>query len=163
MPDIRLLADGEEGTLHALSDPEYAGKAIVLHCFGTWCPNCSDAAEEMERLDATYRERGLSIIGLAFERDEDPAANAERLALYAQRHGTRYPLLVAGLSSKSKATKSLRALDALTAFPTTIFLHGDGRVAAVHSGFNGPATGQAFLDQRATFDALVEKLLAEAE
>jgi hypothetical protein len=67
---------------------------------------------------------------------------------------------VAGLDSKQKATESFGALDKIRAFPTTIFLHGDGRVRAVHTGFSGPATGQAFLDQRAEWEAIVEELLA---
>jgi hypothetical protein len=46
-------------------------------------------------------------------------------------------------------------------FPTTIFVHGDGRVAAVHSGFSGPATGEAFVEQRRAFEELIETLLDE--
>lgn len=150
------------GTPRALDDPEFAGKAIIIHCFGTWCPNCNDASDEIVRLHETYGERGLSVIGLAFEKDRDTERIARQLRLYAEHHNATYPMLVAGLSSKSSATKSLGALDRVRAFPTTIFLHGDGRVRAVHSGFSGPATGQEFLDQRARFNAIVEELLAES-
>jgi len=150
-----------DGTPRALDDPAFAGKAIVIHCFGTWCPNCNDASDEVVRLHETYRDRGLSVIGLAFEKDADPEHNRDRLQRYAERHDAEYPMLVAGLDSKTKASISFGALDKIRAFPTTIFLHGDGRVRAVHTGFNGPATGQAFLDQRAEWDALVEELLAE--
>ena len=37
--------------------------------FGSWCPNCHDAAEYLVELDRRYRSRGLSILGLAFEFD----------------------------------------------------------------------------------------------
>jgi len=150
-----------DGAPRALDDPAFAGKAIVIHCFGTWCPNCNDASDEVVRLHESYRERGLSVIGLAFEKDDILENNAQRLRVYAERHAATYPMLVAGLSNKTKATESFGALDKIRAFPTTIFLHGDGRVRAVHSGFSGPATGQAFLDQRAEWEQIVEELLAE--
>jgi thiol-disulfide isomerase/thioredoxin len=155
-----LVFPDVDGTPRALDDPAFAGKAIVIHCFGTWCPNCNDASDEVVRMHEAYRDRGLSVIGLAFEKDAVAESNAERLRLYAERHGATYPMLVAGLDSKQKATESFGALDKIRAFPTTIFLHGDGRVRAVHTGFSGPATGQAFLDQRAEWEAIVEELLA---
>jgi hypothetical protein len=47
------------------------------------------------------------------------------------------------------------------AFPTTIFLHRDGRVRAVHSGFAGPATKEEHEKLARRFEALIAELLAE--
>jgi thiol-disulfide isomerase/thioredoxin len=160
--DLSALAYPDlEGTLRALDDPLYAGRARIVQLFGSWCPNCHDASEELVRLQERYGPAGLSIVGLAFEVTGDRERDVAQVRTYAKRHRVTWPLLVAGLADKTEATRALGVLDRVRSFPTTIFLHGDGRVRAVHSGFSGPATGQAFLDQRAEFEALIEELLAE--
>lgn len=161
-PDLGALAFPDlEGTPRRLDDPAFAGKARILQVFGSWCPNCHDASELMAELDRTYRERGLSIVGLAFELTGDHARDAEQVRRYAERHGVTYPLLIAGLSGKDDASAALPLLDRVRSYPTTIFLDGQGGVRAVYQGFSGPATGQAHRDLRAAFTGLVEELLGE--
>lgn len=154
---------GLDGRVRNLAEPEFAGRAMILQVFGSWCPNCHDASDELVRLHDKYAGAGLSIVGLAFEHTGDFARDAEQVRRYAARHGVRWPLLIAGVSDKDKATKKLGVLDRVRAFPTTIFLHRDGRVRAIHSGFAGPATGADFLAQRAQFEVLVEELLNEPD
>ncbi|MHC5210642.1 MAG: TlpA disulfide reductase family protein [Planctomycetota bacterium] len=160
--DLSALAFPDlEGTLRTLDDPLFAGRARIVQLFGSWCPNCHDASDELVRLAERYGPGGLSILGLAFEVTGDRELDATQVRAYARRHRVTWPLLIAGLADKTEATRALGVLDRVRSFPTTIFLHGDGRVRAVHSGFSGPATGQAFLDQRAEFESLIEELLAE--
>lgn len=148
-----------EGVPRRLSDPAFAGKARILQVFGSWCPNCHDASDELVRLQREYGPRGLSIVGLAFELTGDPARDGAQVRRYAERHGVTWPLLLAGLSDKAKATASLGLLDRVQAFPTTIFLDAAGGVRAVHTGFNGPATGAAYAEQQAEFVRVIEELL----
>jgi thiol-disulfide isomerase/thioredoxin len=159
---LRALAFPDlEGTVRSLDDPLFDGRARIVQLFGSWCPNCHDAGDELVRLAERYGPQGLSIVGLAFEVTGDRERDAAQVRTYARRHRVTWPLLVAGIADKQRATHALGVLDRVRSFPTTIFLHGDGRVRAVHSGFAGPATEQAFLDQRAAFEALIEELLAE--
>lgn len=150
-----------DGELRALDDPAFAGRARVLHVFGSWCPNCHDASAEIVRLAETYGDRGLSVLGLAFELTGDLERDARQVRRYAEAHGVTYPILVAGLSDKSAATASLGLLDRVRSYPTTIFLHGDGRVHSIHSGFSGPATGARYDELRRRYTEIVEELLAE--
>lgn len=150
-----------DGVPRSLADPAFAGRAIVLQLFGSWCPNCHDEAKLLTDLDRTYRERGLSILGLAFEHTGEFARDAEQVRRYATRHGIEYPLFVVGSSDKEQASAAFPAIDRVRAFPTTIFLSGDGRVRAVHSGFAGPATGVEHVKLVAHFERLIEELLAE--
>jgi len=160
--DLGALAFPDlDGDMRALDDPAFEGKARILQVFGSWCPNCHDACDFLADLDAAYGERGLSIVGLAFEHGTDFERNARQVRRYAERHGVTWPLLIAGLSDKAEAGKVLPILDAVRSYPTTIFLHGDGRVRAVYQGFSGPATGAAHAALRASFEAIVEELLAE--
>lgn len=148
-----------DGTPRRLSDPAFAGKARLIEVFGSWCPNCADEADELVRLQQEYGARGLSIVGLAFEVTGDFPRDAGQVRRYAARHGVSWPLLVAGLADKDKATASLGMLDKVRAFPTTIFLDESGAVRAVYTGFSGPATGAAYAEQHAEFVRVIEGLL----
>lgn len=149
------------GLVRTLDDPAYHGRARILQVFGSWCPNCHDASEFMADLHRRYGPDGLSIVGLAFEVTGDFRRDAEQVLAYAERHNVGYPLLVAGLSDKAEASKAFPLLDRVRSYPTTIFLHADGRVRAIYQGFSGPATGPAYDVLRASFEAIIEELLAE--
>lgn len=152
-----------DGTPRSLADPAFAGKARILQIFGSWCPNCHDASDFMAKLDREFGPQGLSILGLAFELTGEHERDAEQARRYAERHGVTYPILIAGVADKAKATESLGLLDRVRSFPTTVFLHGDGRVRAIHTGFTGPATGEAYDELRANFRAIIKELLAESD
>jgi thiol-disulfide isomerase/thioredoxin len=148
-----------DGVPHRLSDPQFAGKARILEIFGSWCPNCADEADELVTLQAEYGPMGLSITGLAFELTGDRARDAEQVRRYAKRHGVTWPLLVCGVSDRDKATAALGLLDHLNAYPTTLFLDAAGNVRAVYTGYCGPATGEAYVQQHAAFVKQIETLL----
>jgi len=152
-----------EGRSRSLNDPEFAGAARILVVFGSWCPNCKDATAHLVELDREYRDRGLSILGLAFEATGDFERDAAQVRRYAEYHGIRYPLLIAGSSDKADASKAFPLLDRIRSYPTMIFMRGDGRVLAVHQGYSGPATGRANLELRERFALLVEEMLADAQ
>jgi thiol-disulfide isomerase/thioredoxin len=149
------------GELRRLDAPAYAGKARIVQLFGTWCPNCNDEAGFLAELDSRYRAQGLSILGLAFEVDDDHAYAAQRVEAYVRRHGIGYPILIAGTSDKQAASQAFPLVDRVRAFPTTLFLDAQGRVRAVHTGWSGPATGPEHVRLKAEIERLVEELLAE--
>jgi len=136
-----------------------AGGATLLVVFGSWCPNCHDEAQVLAELDAKYRARGLSIVGLAFELTGERERDAEQVRLFARKYGLTYPLLLAGTADKEAATQALRMLDRVRAFPTTIFVGADGTPRAVHSGFAGPATGDEHVKLVREFEQRIEALL----
>ncbi len=150
------------GRLYSLADPRLAGRARIIEIFGSWCPNCNDATRFLVELDARYHERGLSIVGLAFEMTGEFERDAQQVRDYAEHHGVEFPLLVAGLYEKDRASEKFPLLDRIRAFPTTIFLHADGRVRAVHQGYAGPATREANAELRERFETLVQELLGES-
>lgn len=149
-----------DGRPRSLADAEFSGRARILEIFGSWCPNCSDATRFMVELDRQYRDRGLSIVGLAFEHTGEFERDARQVRVWAEHHGVEYPLLVAGLSDKDEASNAFPLVDRIRSYPTTVFLHADGRVRAVHQGYSGPATGEAHAELRARFHEIIEELLA---
>lgn len=147
--------------LHSLMDESFKGQARILVVFGSWCPNCHDASNYLVELHKRYKNMGLSIVGLAFELTGDFKRDARQVKKYVEKHGIEYPVLVAGVADKKKAGEALPFLSELRSFPTTIFLSADGKVRAVHTGFMGPATGQAYRDLRIKFETTIEQLLSE--
>jgi thiol-disulfide isomerase/thioredoxin len=139
---------------------ESKAKARVIEIFGTWCPNCSDAGRELVSLKAKYGD-DLGIVGLAFEVTDDFERSVTQVKRHHEHIGTSWPILVAGLSDKDEATKSLGFLDQVRSYPTLVFLDEDNAVQAVYSGFSGPATGDAYTEQRRRFEALIEGLIGE--
>lgn len=151
-----------DGQLRNLNDAAFAGKARIIEVFGTWCPNCYDASHLLKEFHDRYADRGLAILGLAFEVTGDPRRDSEQVRIYADRMGIPWPILLAGRANKEEASRKLPFLDQLRSYPTIIFVDGDGRVRAIYTGFSGPATGKAYVKLRERFAAIVEAMLAEA-
>lgn len=150
-----------EGTPRSLTDEAFAGRARLISLFGTWCPNCNDEAAFLAELDARYASRGLSILGLAFELTDDFERNVRQVRRFQERHAASYPVLVAGLANKQRASEAFPALDRVRAFPTALFIDSSGDVHAIHTGFAGPATGAAHDEMRERYELLIEELLGE--
>ena len=149
------------GKLKSLNDEDFKGKIKILQIFGSWCPNCHDASQLLNELKNKYEKKGLTIVGLAFELTGDFDRDREQILRYKKRTGANYPILVAGIADKAEATKQLRILSKVKSYPTTIFLNKDDKPIAIHSGFSGPATGDAYLNLKRRFQKIIEKQLSE--
>lgn len=148
-----------DGEPQALDAPAFEGKALVLVLFGSWCPNCVDEARLLARLQRQYGPRGLQVVGLGFEQQDSPENQRARLQRFQRALDVPYPLLRAGNASKAEASEAFPLLDRVLAFPTTVFIAADGTPRAVHTGFNGPATGPAHERLVDQFELLIEDLL----
>ena len=150
-----------DGSAASLTDARFAGRPMVVEVFGSWCPNCHDHGAFMAELHRRYERRGLQVVGVAFEHDEDFARCARQVEAFVARHGAEFPIFIGGLSDKAKATASLAVLDRVRSFPTTIFLDKRGAVRGVYQGWSGPATGATHTRLRQRFEQLIEDLLDE--
>lgn len=150
-----------DGRLVSLADGRFRGKVVLVNLFGSWCPNCNDEAPFLATWHRRYRERGLEVVGLAYEFTGDPERDREYVGKFARRFAIEYPLLLAGVSDKAAASATVPDLTRVVAYPTTVFIGRDGRVRRVHSGFSGPATGEHHRRLIAELEGLIEELLAE--
>lgn len=156
-----VYPDVDTGKATKLSD--LFGKTTLVVLFGTWCPNCGDSGSFLQGLLARNHKRGLRIVGLAFEHGDDSERHARVVGAYRERYGAEWPILLAGSSDKKKASAAFPAVTAVRSYPTTLFVDAAGTVRAVHQGFAGPATGAAYGAQCKSFEALVQRLLAESK
>ncbi|MEP3478083.1 MAG: PQQ-binding-like beta-propeller repeat protein [Fuerstiella sp.] len=148
------------GKPSSLLQEEFTGPCRMIQIFGSWCPNCHDAALYLKELQDQYGDQ-LSIVGLAFEHTGDFERDVAQVRRYIKRHQTPYPVLLAGTSDKGDATKQLQLVDRVRSYPTTIFLDAAGEVQAVYTGFSGPATGEAYQQLRTRFQQTIDRVIAK--
>ncbi len=149
------------GNLVSLTDPRFKNKVTVVQILGSWCPNCMDETNFLSPWYRRNKSRGVAVVGLAFERSAEMAVSGPKIERMKQRFAIDYPVLLAGTSDKAQAAKALPGLNAVVAFPTTIFIDKKGQVRHIHTGFSGPGTGQHYDRYVDEFNGLMDKLLAE--
>ena len=148
-----------DGKLRKLSDPSFKSRLLLIEVFGTWCPNCHDEATYLKELREKYGKRGLQVLGLAFEMTGDFQRDSKQVKRYRERFDIDYPILIAGTSDKVEASKRFPVLDQIRSYPTTLFVDSTGTIRAVYTGFSGPATGEAHLELRKSFESIIERVL----
>jgi peroxiredoxin len=140
------------------TDPQFNGKVVIVAIGGSWCPNCHDEAPFLESLYKRFHSKGLEIVNLSFE-EEDQLKDPARLRAFVKRYGLTYPVLVAG--TPDELNEKVPQGDHLNCWPTSFILGRDGRVKEVHAGFAGPANPPAHEALQHEVTATLEKLLAE--
>ncbi|HEX9730088.1 MAG TPA: TlpA disulfide reductase family protein [Gemmatimonadales bacterium] len=151
-----------DGVVVSHDDARFAGKVVLVDIIGTWCPTCHDAAPLMVDLYRRYHDRGLEIVGLAYEVSGDTAVDGALVRRYRDKFTIPFPLLLAGVNDDDSPQATQPQLSGPIAFPTTIFLDRTGRVRRVHSGFYGPALGASHEALQREFREFVESLLQES-
>ncbi len=146
------------GKLVSNTDPQFQGKVVIVAIGGSWCPNCHDEAPFLESLYKQYHSKGLEIVSLSFEED-DQLKDPVRLRAFIARYGITYPVLVAG--TPDDLQEKIPQADHLNCWPTSFILGRDGRVKEVHAGFAGPANPEGHKELEHEVASLVTNLLAQ--
>ncbi|GJM60527.1 TlpA disulfide reductase family protein [Persicobacter diffluens] len=139
------------------TDERFNGKPTIVQIFGTWCPNCMDETAFMADWYEKNKKRGIEIVGLAFERNDDFEHSKKRVEKVIKKYKVGYPFLIAG--DKKNASAALPMLNKVMSFPTTIFIDKQGVVTKIHTGFNGPSTGAYYEEFIRDFNETVDELL----
>ncbi len=145
----------------SLSDDTFKNKVVILQLFGTWCPNCLDETKFLTTWYNKNKDRGVEIIGLAYEGKDDFTYASNRVKKMQEKLNVTYSFVIAGTDNKAKASETLPMLNSVIAFPTTIFIGKDGTVKHIHTGFSGPATGIYYDQFKQRFNEIVNDLLNE--
>lgn len=147
-----------DGKVFSDTDPQFKNKVVLLAIGGTWCPNCRDEAPFLVDLYHRYHAQGLEIVALNFEATGDPAEDKPRIASFIREFFVPYPVLYAG--AIPDVQERLSQIANFGAYPTTIYLGRDGRVARIRAGFASTATGEAHTVLQRDVNELVQSLLA---
>ena len=153
----------DSGRMISLTDEAFKDKVVLVQIMGTWCPNCLDET----KFYVDYLKRNpnpdLKMVALAFEYARTEEKAFQGIQRLKDRVGVNYPVLLAqvGTSSKTKANEKLPMLNHVLSYPTTIYIDKKGEVKNIHTGFNGPATGEKYDEFKAEFNATLKELLEE--
>jgi len=159
---FRFAFPSIDGRMVTSEDPRFRDKVVIVEILGTWCPTCHDAAPTIASLHRRYQDRGLEVVGLAYEVTGDSAIDGALVRRFRDKFGIAFPLLLAGVNDSDSPGATQPQLSGPIAFPTTIFLDRTGLVRRIHAGFYGPATGPAHEALQRDFAEFVEELLAES-
>lgn len=150
-----------EGNMVSIDDEKFQGKVVLVQLFGTWCPNCMDETKFLAPWYQNNKDKGVEIIGLAFESKSEFEYASTRVKKSIDKLDAEYTFLIAGVSNKEKASEALPALNKVIAFPTLIYIDKKGQVRNIHTGFNGPGTGEYYTRWVEEHEELVRELLNE--
>jgi thiol-disulfide isomerase/thioredoxin len=149
----------ETGKIITLEDDQFKDKVVIILITGSWCPNCMDETSYMREIEEKYKGKPVAIVALSFERQTDATAFAQNINRIKQHFGVHYPFLNAGLPKTASA--ALPMLNKVMGFPTTIILNKQHEVVEISTGFNGPATGDVFVQYQQSFEQMLDELIAK--
>lgn len=145
----------------SLKDKKFENKPVLVQIMGTWCPNCMDESTYFSALYKQYKNEGLEIVALAFEKTTDFEKARAQVIRMKKRLSIDYEILITKQTGKDKASETLSALNKIVAFPTTLFLNKEHKVVKVYTGFSGPATGNAYEVYKQRTESLIKSLLKD--
>jgi len=147
-----------DGKIVSLNDKRYKNKPVIIQIMGSWCPNCLD---ESRFLSQYYKKnKDVEIIALAFENAVTDRKAIQNLNRLKNEVGINYEILLAtsNLRDKAHAAEKLPFLNKVISYPTLIFMDKNAEVKNIHTGFNGPATGEYYENFKQDFSRWVKEI-----
>ncbi|NAS30845.1 redoxin family protein [Flavobacteriaceae bacterium R38] len=151
------------GDIISLEDEIFKDKVVVVQIFGTWCPNCLDETKYYVDYYKNRKPDNVEFVGLAFEYAKTQEKAFNSIKRFQKKTGVTYPILLAqyGTDDKVKAQEKLPMLNHVLSYPTSIYIDKKGKVRKIHTGFNGPATGNKYIEFKKDFEDFLELLVSE--
>ena len=116
-PDFTLV--DSKGASIKLSD--YKGKVVLLDFWATWCHGCKTEIPWYMEFQQTYRDKGLSVIGVAMDED-----GWKSVKPYIEQTKINYTIVV--------GNEELAKKYGADSLPVTLLIDRDGKIAESHSG-----------------------------
>ena len=130
-----------------VSSADLKGKVAIVDIWGTWCPPCRMEIPHFVALYEKYHDKGLDIVGINYEHEEDEKEVKQTIKSFAEKHKIPYPCVIGDSKTQDQVPD-------FQGFPTTLFIDRSGTVRAKLVGFDPSHAGE--------LKALVETLLAKA-
>ncbi len=103
----------------------YAGKAVLINAWATWCPPCKAEMPDLNAYYQTHQDEGFVILAV------NAGDSTKQAAAFASQKGLAFPVLL---------DPNIRFLTSLgvRSYPTSILVGSDGMVKAIHVGMFTP-------------------------
>ena len=103
---------------------DWQGEVLVINFWAPWCAPCRREIPALIEIGREYAERGVRILGIAFD-------NAEQVERFAADYAIDYPLFLTGNRS---AMYNVAFDNPSGSLPYTALLDRDLRIAYQHNG-----------------------------
>lgn len=113
----------------SVSLSDFSGKVIILDFWATWCGYCVKEVPHLVELYNTYKEKGLVIIGIDVDTDEDAAM----LKSFASKQGITYPILL-GNKNVTDSYGGVRGI------PTSFIIDRNQKIVQTYVGYRDKST-----------------------
>jgi peptide-methionine (R)-S-oxide reductase len=102
------------------------GRVVLVDFWTFGCYNCRNTLPALKRFDATYREKGLTIVGVHTP-ESDYEKNFSNIKEAVKRNGIKYPVVTDSDGATWRAYN-------IEAWPTVVILDKQGRIRYTHIG-----------------------------
>jgi len=111
---------------NTVRNTDFAGKVVILNFWATWCPPCREEVPHFVRLQAKYRDQGLTIVGLSLDQ-----GGAKVIRPFAEEYEVNYPFLIAN-------DQTADSYGGIVGIPTTFVIDRSGKIVQRFVGNPGP-------------------------
>ena len=158
---IELELPNYKDSLININSDFFNSKVKLVQIMGSWCPNCLDESNYYTSLYNKYKEQGLEIIAVAFERTKNKESALFNLKKLKEKTSANYTFLLGGSTREDNPLDVFPMLNHIMSYPTTIYLNRENEIVKVHTGFYGPSTAKLFENYKKETEDFIEKLLLE--
>ncbi len=158
-----LIVDLEniEGVKTPFNFSQFKDEVVLIQIMGSWCANCYDEAMFFKQLYHKYNNKGLKIMGLSYESSRSKKQAMNSLNKFIEHNELPYEIRYAGPARKGATSEQWHMLNKITSYPTSILVNKKGEIVQIHTGFNGPSTGELYTKYVKEMTTTVERLLNE--
>ncbi|WP_027419715.1 TlpA family protein disulfide reductase [Crocinitomix catalasitica] len=167
--DLTYLVNEEElnfsipdldNNIYTYPNQETKNKVTLVQLMGTWCPNCLDENNYLKTVAKNFGD-DIEIISLAFEMGNSQSESAAKVNIYKESLGLDFTFLIAGKASKDIASELFPMVNKIISFPTLFIIDKQGIIRHIHTGFNGPGTGEYYTHFVSETNLLITDLIQE--
>lgn len=114
--------------------PDLKGRVVLIDFWASWCAPCKKSFPVMKELHDKFNERGLTIVAISVDEKKSDMDS------FLKKNPAPFTIV---RDANGKAPEAFGA----DKMPTSFIVGVDGKVVAVHGGFDGEVTRKEYLNE----------------